>query len=202
MFNKLLDLMIHAIFYTIELTIKVLKWLIGAIIFLHVYPVEIFLKRIPKGKRLLIAFHLGIISFALILFLHPVLAIEDYSTSLTDYPYEFDFSAPEPAEWTVFNLDKFADAVAEQETGYCTDPNSPTANARNNCWGIMTWPGGVRTLKTYSSIAEGKADFMRLWHDKYDNKLPTLKMAETYSGRDQSFAWWTNTRKFYFESII
>lgn len=74
MLNKILNFIIHTIFYLIEYTIKFLKWFAGAIMFVHILPIELFFKRIPKGKRLYAAFHIGVIVYALQLFLSPVLA--------------------------------------------------------------------------------------------------------------------------------
>lgn len=108
--------------------------------------------------------------------------------------------APKPAKKAPkvsgVDLDKLADAVAMHETGYCKSPGSPKANARNNCWGIMYWPGGVRTLKTYSSIQEGKEDFKRIWAKHY-KRFPDYQLAKTYSGSDKSAAWLANVTHFY-----
>lgn len=94
------------------------------------------------------------------------------------------------------DLDKLADAVAMHETGYCKSPGSPKANARNNCWGIMHWPNGKRTLKRYATIQEGKEDFKRIWGTYY-KQMPNLRLARTYSGNDKAAAWLKNVTHFY-----
>lgn len=95
------------------------------------------------------------------------------------------------------DLGKLADAVAMHETGYCKSQGSVTANSRNNCWGIMYWPNGVRTLQTFTTIEDGKQAFIDLWKRGYGGRLPTYKDAEVYSGNDKAAAWHANVLHFY-----
>jgi hypothetical protein len=96
------------------------------------------------------------------------------------------------------DLDKLAIAVAKHETAYCTSPGSPTANARNNCWGIMHWPNGKRTLRTFKTTDEGKEAFKRIWAKSY-KRFPDLALARTYSGNDKAAIWLSNVTRFYNE---
>jgi hypothetical protein len=104
------------------------------------------------------------------------------------------------------DLSALADAVAMHETGYCTSPGSPTANARNNCWGIMRWyydAAGVkqRTLRTFKTKEEGKAAFIANWQRGYGGRMPTLKDAQVYSGNDMAATWHANVHKFYAQKL-
>ena len=88
-----------------------------------------------------------------------------------------------------------SEAVGLHETNMCTNRNSPTANSRNNCWGIM-YKGQHRY---FDSMEEGREAFLHTWSKGYDDDglLPTMADAEYYSGRDQSRAWYNNVHKFY-----
>jgi len=101
----------------------------------------------------------------------------------------FKLDPPVEYDWTLekVDMDKLAMAVALQETGYCTSKGSPTANSRNNCWGIM----GRNGLKAYKTKEEGKADFIRIWNTYYGG-IPTYKQAKRYSGNDKAEAWYYN----------
>ncbi len=104
------------------------------------------------------------------------------------------------------DLSALADAVAMHETGYCKSPGSPTANARNNCWGIMRWyydAAGVkqRTLRTFKTKDEGKAVFIENWVRGYGGRMPTLKDAKAYSGNDMAATWHANVSKFYAQKL-
>lgn len=125
-------------------------------------------------------------------------AVDSHGNELY-WPYLLSTISEYQESWQLLDYSRLADAVAKHETGYCTSPNSPTANARNNCWGIMTWQRGIRELKTYKTIEEGKQDFIRIWSTHYKT-FPTLRMAEIYSGKDQSVYWLNNVTKFYYEN--
>jgi len=107
------------------------------------------------------------------------------------YDLQFNLNPPADHNWNLVDLDKLAWAVGMHETKYCTSPGSPTANKRNNCWGIMTWEKGYRELKTYSTTDEGKEDFKRIWSSFYGG-LPTYQDAKRYSGEDKAEAWYYN----------
>lgn len=89
-----------------------------------------------------------------------------------------------------------SEAVGLHETGMCNEHKAPEAHRKNNCWGIMVWNNGVRSLKNYSSIAEGRQDFMRLWSTKY-KRFPTMAEAQKYSGNDRAKHWLKNVHYFY-----
>lgn len=97
------------------------------------------------------------------------------------------------------DLNKLAYAVGMYETSQCTNPNSPTANARNNCHGIMmrTDDGG-RTLRTFASTADSAAAFKAIWKGSYGG-FPTLAQARTYSGDEMACTWLKNVNRFYLQ---
>jgi len=99
----------------------------------------------------------------------------------------FKLDPPATYNWTILDIDKLATAVALQETKYCTSPNSPTANKRNSCWGVM----GKNGLKAYKTKEDGEADFKRIW-TKYYGGIPTFEQAKRYSGNDKAEAWYYN----------
>ncbi len=95
------------------------------------------------------------------------------------------------------DLDKLAYAVGMYETSQCTNPGSPTANARNNCHGIMMrTPDGGRTLRSFPSTADSAAYFKAIWTKGYGG-FPTLAQARTYSGNDRACTWLTQVHRFY-----
>jgi len=120
----------------------------------------------------------------------------EFGKDLTFYflsPYESPYNQP----FVFYDVNRLADAVAEYETSYCTNINSPTANQKNNCWGIMTWKNGFRELKRYASIEDGKMDFIRIWTEGY-GRLPTIKDAIKYSGKENYLVWWQQVMKNYY----
>ena len=59
---------------------------------------------------------------------------------------------------------------------------------KNNCFGIMHWPDGKRTGKTYLTRDDSYADFKRIWLKSYKT-FPTLSMAVKWTGSDNSARW-------------
>lgn len=94
------------------------------------------------------------------------------------------------------DMDKLAYAVGMYETTQCTNPNSPTANARNNCHGIMTYVNGKRTPRSFASTADSAAYFKTIWQKLYGG-FPTLAQARTYSGNDRACTWLKQVHRFY-----
>jgi len=95
------------------------------------------------------------------------------------------------------DMDKLAWAVAMHETKNCTARNAVTGRARNNCHGIMSWPNGQRTQRTYPNIQASHDAFKELWVRAYGGRLPTMQDARKYSGNDQAAAWHANVHAFY-----
>lgn len=95
------------------------------------------------------------------------------------------------------DMDKLAWAVAMQETKNCTDPNAVTGRKRNNCHGIMYWPDGVRTQRTFPNIQASHDAFKDIWLRVYGNRLPTMADARKYSGNDKAESWYRNVHHFY-----
>jgi hypothetical protein len=87
---------------------------------------------------------------------------------------------------TGYDLDKLAKAVAIAETSDCT--KGRTAVARNNCFGIMHWPNGVRTLKTYPTKEASYKDFERVWSSYY-GRFPDSRLAHKWTGGDRPDDW-------------
>lgn len=143
-------------------------------------------RAIWRNRQMLL--HLGISIYALHLFLSPVFAIEDYSTSLPDYPYEFgeilESQIGQYGRWEVLNMDKLAYAVAMAETGDCTKG----AGRYNNCFGIMHWPNGVRTLRRYETKEDSYEHFKEIWSKHYKT-FPTYSMAVKWTGNDNPKRW-------------
>ena len=63
----------------------------------------------------------------------------------------------------------------------------------------MSWLGGKRHLKQFSSLEANKTEFKWLWKNHYGNKFPTMKEANRYTGSDRSAAWLENVRAAYNE---
>lgn len=106
-----------------------------------------------------------------------------------------------PNKWVVgVDLDKLWKAVALHESGLpgkrypCA---TPWHKAKNNCVSIMWWPNGKRELKPYHSLQANKEAFKSLWIRLYGGGMPTLELAEKYSGKDQHIAWFENVTHFY-----
>jgi|GEM_PF-4288868 len=87
-----------------------------------------------------------------------------------------------------FDIDALAYAVAVAETGNFTKGSGVS---KLNGFGIMYWPNGVRTLKTYSSKEESIADFKRIWQKSYGG-FPTRAMAVKWTGNDNADTWLYN----------
>lgn len=87
---------------------------------------------------------------------------------------------------TSVDLDKLYHAVAVAESGNCSTAWHKKAN---NCVSIMSWKGGKRHLRSFSSIDDSKAYFKQLWVRAYGNRLPTLKDAIKYTGNDKAYGW-------------
>ncbi len=92
------------------------------------------------------------------------------------------------------DLEKLATAVALHETHDCTDTTG--AALVHNAVGIMTWKDGHRHFKAYTTCAESKEDFKRLWAKSY-HTFPTLALAERYTGTDRAETWLKNVTYFY-----
>lgn len=109
-------------------------------------------------------------------------------------------SVPKPKPCTVewpaesVNLDKLAYAVGMYETSQCTNPGSPTANARNNCHGSMRKGSPI----TFASTDESTAFFKANWKKNYGG-YPTFAQARTYSGNDRACTWLKNVNRFYLQ---
>jgi hypothetical protein len=71
------------------------------------------------------------------------------------------------------------------ETANCTEGMGIT---KNNCFGIMTWPNGVRTGKTYASPEESYEDFKRIWSTYYVD-YPSFELADKWTGSDHVQDW-------------
>lgn len=67
-----------------------------------------------------------------------------------------------------YDISKLAYSIAMAETNDCT---KGMGLSKNNCFGIMHWPNGIRTGKTYGSKDESYADFARIWKENYDTPL-------------------------------
>lgn len=106
-------------------------------------------------------------------------------------------SIPPAKEANQVDMDKLAWAVAMQETKNCTDPNAVTGRKRNNCHGIMYWPNGVRTQRTFPNIQASHDAFKDIWLRVYGNRLPTMADARKYSGNDKAESWYKNVHHFY-----
>ena len=106
------------------------------------------------------------------------------------------------SDWKIFDIDKFAEAVARQETGGCT---KGYGKVYNNCFGIKngnTAPCeriGQNRMCIYDSPEDSYTAFKKIWSTWYGG-LPTLEDAKRYSGNHNATQWYTNTRNFYFSS--
>lgn len=103
----------------------------------------------------------------------------------------------EQPEVQALNYDKFYEAVAKAESGNCS---TKWHKAAKNCVSIMAWTKGKRHLRQFSSIAESKSYFVKLWKTRYGNKFPTLKEAKKYTGNDKAAIWLSIVKKHYFSN--
>lgn len=67
---------------------------------------------------------------------------------------------------------------------------------KNNCFGIMTWPNGKRTGKTYKSKEQSYEDFKRIWLKSY-KRYPDYKLAYTWTGGDKTQIWLDTVNYYY-----
>lgn len=80
----------------------------------------------------------------------------------------------------------------------CTSSGSPTANARNNCHGIMAYDAeGKRSLRTFASREASAAYFKAIWMKGYGSHFPTMADARRYTGGDQACSWISNVTHYY-----
>lgn len=89
-----------------------------------------------------------------------------------------------------YDIDKLAEAVAIAETSGC---NRGSGVSHNNCFGVMHWPNGVRTLKTYSTKQESYDDFKRIWSSFY-GRFPDEALARKWTGNDSPDTWLRNVK--------
>ncbi len=92
------------------------------------------------------------------------------------------------------DLDALAEAVAAHESANGT---SYSARVRNNYHGIMYWPNGIRTQRTFKSKEESYEAFKELWVRKFGMNMPNEKSASTYSGNDNPSGWLATVNKVY-----
>lgn len=98
-------------------------------------------------------------------------------------------------EGNTLDLDKLAYAVAVAETGDCTEGMGVT---KNNCFGIMTWPNGVRTGKWYPNKQASYEDFKRIWAKNY-KRFPDFTLAHRWTGGDRVHTWLANVKRVYYK---
>ena len=91
------------------------------------------------------------------------------------------------------NLDALSKAVAMHETHDCADQVGSALV--NNCHGIIRNGGFVR----YNTPEESHEDFKDLWLRVYGDRVPTLYLAQIYSGNDRAEQWLSNVLYFYEE---
>jgi len=97
-------------------------------------------------------------------------------------------------EVKAIDYDKLYNAVAVAESGNCS---TSWHKAAKNCVSIMSWSGGKRHLKQFSSIDDSKTAFKQLWILKYGDHLPTLQDAIKYTGNDKAYGWLQTVNKWY-----
>jgi len=88
----------------------------------------------------------------------------------------------------VLDMDCLALGVATAETGNFARGAGVT---KNNGFGIMSWPNGVRTLKTYATKQDSIDDFKRIWSKNY-KVYPTYKEARRWTGNNAPVTWMRN----------
>ena len=99
---------------------------------------------------------------------------------------------PEPKD-DLLDLRKLSEAVAVAETSGC---KRGAAISNNNCHGIMSWPGGIRTLIKFNSTEESHRAFMDLWSRKYE-EFPDIALARKYTGNDNAERWLAIVTNYY-----
>lgn len=85
------------------------------------------------------------------------------------------------SDWT--DLDRLAYAVSVAETGNCT--TGAWASRRNNCFGIMSRPNGVRTLRSYPTTEASFDHFKDIWSRLYGS-YPNMALAEKWTWKDNA----------------
>lgn len=95
------------------------------------------------------------------------------------------------------DMDALAEAVASHESAGGT---SYSARVRNNYHGIMYWPNGVRTQRTFKDKQESYDEFKKLWIKNYGETMPTNKSASNYSGNDNPSGWLKTVNRVYQEN--
>jgi len=100
---------------------------------------------------------------------------------------------PDTVKKEEFNLDCLAVGVATAETGNFTKGSGVS---KLNGFGVMFWPNGVRTLKTYATKQESIDDFKRIW-SKFYGGYPTYAMAKKWTGNDHVDSWQLNVKRAY-----
>lgn len=101
---------------------------------------------------------------------------------------------------TQVDLDKLAYAVAKHETASCTKGYGAEYN---NCIGLKN--GSIAPCKKigrnrmciYDTPEESLEAFKKVWVEGYGGGLPTLRMAQVYSGNDRAETWRKNVLLFY-----
>jgi hypothetical protein len=95
-----------------------------------------------------------------------------------------------------YDIDKLAYAVAMAETKDCT----LGAGRYNNCFGIMHWPNGKRTLRRFESKEASYAAFKELWLRKYRD-YPNQYLAKCWVNGCKSteipYDWIRNVNHYY-----
>lgn len=92
------------------------------------------------------------------------------------------------------DLDKLARAVAVAETSGCTQGSG---RSRNNCFGIMHWPGGKRTLISYPSKEASFEHFKDIWSRLY-KRFPDRALAAKWTGNDHPDRWLATVEHVYY----
>lgn len=127
-------------------------------------------------------------------------AVDEHGNSLY-WPYLLSTISEYQEPWQLLDLDRLAKAVARHETASCT---KGYGKEYNNCHGIKngnTAPCpkiGRNRMCIYSDPKDSYDAFKKIWSTHYKT-FPTLRMAEIYSGKDQSVDWLNNVTKFYNE---
>lgn len=97
-----------------------------------------------------------------------------------------------------FSLDCLAYAIAVAETENCT---TGMGVSKNNCFGIMIWPNGVRTGKWYANKEASYEDFKDIWSNKYSGQFPSWQEAITWTGNSNPSVWYNNVSSSYDKCI-
>jgi len=94
-----------------------------------------------------------------------------------------------------FDIDKLAYAVAMAESGDCT---KGAGAKRNNCFNIMRWDNGIRSIRYYNTKEDSYKAFKELWTRAYGG-YPTYTQAVKYTGNDNAKNW-LNIINFYYNN--